>query len=76
MKLFSARVVDSNGKKSVITEEAISIPLFEESLSSKGFYIIDVRETSIKKSLFIIRGIKKKFVFDLTYNIFSLLDLI
>ena len=74
MKLFSARVVDTNGKKSVITEEAISIPLFEESLSSRGFFIIDVKEASIKKSFFITHGIKKNFIFDLTYNIFSLLD--
>lgn len=74
MKLFSARVVDSNGKKSVITEEAISIPLFEESLSGRGFYIIDVKETEAKKSLFLTRGLKKKFVLELTYNIFSLLD--
>jgi len=74
MKLFTARVVDGNGKKSVVTEESISIPLFKESLSNKGFFIIDVKEASIKKSLFINQGIKKKFVFDLTYNIFSLLD--
>ena len=52
MKLFSARVVDANGKKSVVTEEAISISLFEESLSSRGFYIINVKEAAIKKSLF------------------------
>ncbi len=74
MELFSAKVVDKFGKKSIITEQAISIPLFEESLSSRGFYIIDVNESIEKKNIFVTKNIKKKFIFELTYNIYSLLD--
>lgn len=74
MELFSAKVVDKFGKKSIITEQAISIPLFEESLSSRGYYIIEVKESIEKKNIFVAKNIKKKFVFELTYNIYSLLD--
>ena len=74
MNIYSARVVDQYGKKKTVTEEAISRHLFEQSLSDKGFYIIDIKETYLKHTLFLTNNINKKFVFDFTYNIYTLLD--
>ncbi|MCK4797520.1 MAG: type II secretion system F family protein [Spirochaetes bacterium] len=74
MKLYSAKVVNFDGKKEVITEEAISKQLFEESLSNRGFYIINVQEANIKKNIFVSNSINKKFLFDFSYNVYSLLE--
>lgn len=74
MKLYTAKVVDDEGHKRVITEEAISRPLFEESIYNRGLFVIDIKETGEKKSLFFADNLSKKFLLDFSYNIYSLLE--
>lgn len=75
MKKFFAIVVNSNGKKEKITEEAISKHLFESSLHQKGYYIIDIKDGESKNRINLLNDrISKKFIIDFTYTIYSLLD--
>jgi type IV pilus assembly protein PilC len=74
VKTFSAKVVDASGKKSVIIENAISIDLFEDSLSKRGFFIIEAKEALEGSRTFSDQKIKKKFLLDLSYNVYTLLD--
>ncbi len=74
MKQYSAKVVDKNGRKLNITEEAISMQLFEESLNNRNFYIININENNTRKGIFFTGNIKKSFLIDFCYNVYSLLD--
>lgn len=74
MKIYTAKVVDNSGKKSVISEEAISRQLFEESLNTRGYFIIEIKESDKKRQLIFSDTIKKSFLTEFTYNVYSLLD--
>lgn len=75
MKKYTAIVFNDQGKKRRIVEEAISKHLFENSLHKRGYFIAEITdENKIAKNIFIHNRISKKFIFDFTYNIYSLLD--
>lgn len=74
MKKFCAKVTDKNGKILTFTEEAISRELFENSLSERGYYLINIFEENQKNKILIKRRLNKNFILDFVYNIYTLLD--
>lgn len=74
MKLYSAKVITNEGKQLIISEEAISKELFEDSLNKRGFYLVEIKESAYKSSFFIVKKLSRKFLIDFSYNVYSLLD--
>lgn len=74
MKLYSAKVINKEGKKLIISEEAISKELFEDSLYKRGFYLVEMNEMVQKAGLFVSKKLSRKFLIDFSYNAHSLLD--
>lgn len=74
MKLYSAKVINKEGKKSIISEEAISKELFEDSLYKRGYFLVEINEAAKKTNLFVSKKLSRKFLIDFSYNAYSLLD--
>ncbi|OHD14615.1 MAG: hypothetical protein A2086_15585 [Spirochaetes bacterium GWD1_27_9] len=74
MKSFVAKVVDKNGNQTKIIEKAISKEMFEDSVYSKGYFVVEVKEFDKKQSIFIKRSLSKNFLLDFSYNVYTLLD--
>jgi type II secretory pathway component PulF len=74
MKHYKAIVVNDHGKKSVVHDEAINRTLFEEKLGSDGWYVVSISKHQPKKSFFSSTSLKRQFVHDFSYNLYSLLS--
>ena len=74
MKVYTAKVVDDEGKERNIVENAISRELFESNLNEKGLYIIKITEGSHYNFFIANRTASGKFIADFCHNIYSLLD--
>lgn len=78
MKSYLVNVVDSNGNKKSLVEKAISKELLQESISSRGYYIVSIKEHSGEtpfslESIF-EKKLDKKFLLDFCYNVYNLLE--
>lgn len=74
MKRFRAVVAHADGRKEVVTGNAISEDLFVDELTRKGFYLISIKEAGKGKGFITFSAFSKGFVIDFTYNIYSLLN--
>ena len=74
MKTYSAVVVDNEGKKRTLVEESISPQLLEDSLYTRGFYVLKIIEGGKQSFSLTPSGLSKKFILDFTYNVYTLLE--
>jgi type II secretory pathway component PulF len=74
MKIYSAVVVDQEGKKKTLVEESISSQLLEESLYNRGYYVLKILEGKSNNVSLSFSKLSKKFILDFTYNIYTLLE--
>lgn len=78
MKSYLVNVVDNKGNKKSMVEKAISKELLQESISSRGYYIVSIKEHSGEtpfslESMF-EKKLDKKFLLDFCYNVYNLLE--
>lgn len=78
MKSYLVNVVDSNGNKKSLVEKAISKELLQESISSRGYYIVSIKEhsgeTPFSLEAIFEKKLDKKFLLDFSYNVYNLLE--
>lgn len=76
MNTYTAEIINKDGKKLKITEEAISLNLFEDAMTERGYYIVKIKEGESDRLFIDLKDkkISRKFILDFTYNAHSLLD--